>query len=634
MRKRFLRILAFSLGLSLVLPALPSPAVAATDATLSLSPNTVSVAVGESFYVDLMVDTGTNTADLYGATIKFPTATLDLDQAADFTGSPFDFTLDDPVTDESASNGTIFVSAVYMGSEAGVTGADIQVARLHFTALEAGTATIDIVANGNSFDHNAPATSGSSIQDESATEFLGSATDTTVTVTASSNSSPSVNVTAPSGGATYAIGDSVTLTASASDTDGTVSSIQFQVDGANVGAAGSGTSHSVAWDTTSKSAGTHSIRAIATDNDGASTTSSAVTVTLQDPVTPSTTTTGATGVTFTPFAQTSTLSEDKASASATITWSTNSATVTSLQYGLLSSSLPTTSTDDSYSTNHTATLSNLKPCTLYYYKVTAVDESEISGTSETKAIVTEGCEGTPSLHNAFAATTASGGTGALGSNGSTLQVNVPSGFYEADRTFQAFRMDSTSTFTTAGALAGGLKLAGAHLYRLAALDSAGVRTAAFTKPIELVIAYSDEDISGIDESSLGVRQWDADKSAQGWRSIDGSCTVTAASNTITCTTSSFSLFALAGTASAATPTTATGSGSTGTTSGGTVSGTLPETGLNILGITLATVLLLGALLSRRTTPAASFVPAVPDTSGTPEPTATPQRPVIDIIRRS
>jgi RHS repeat-associated protein len=91
---------------------------------------------------------------------------------------------------------------------------------------------------------------------------------------------PAVSVSAPAPGGTVA-GSSVSLTAAASD-DGKVDHVDFLVDGAVVGTASSAP-YSRSWDSTTVSNGTHTITATAVDNAGnPPTTSSPVTVTVDN----------------------------------------------------------------------------------------------------------------------------------------------------------------------------------------------------------------------------------------------------------------------------------------------------------------------------------------------------------------
>lgn len=91
------------------------------------------------------------------------------------------------------------------------------------------------------------------------------------------NTPPSVSLTSPSNGSTFTDGDIVAISASASDTDGTVTSVEFFADGTSVGT-DSSNPFSTNW---TIGEGTFSLTAIATDNEGATTTSSAINVTGQ-----------------------------------------------------------------------------------------------------------------------------------------------------------------------------------------------------------------------------------------------------------------------------------------------------------------------------------------------------------------
>ena len=105
------------------------------------------------------------------------------------------------------------------------------------------------------------------------------ATSSPITVTVSNASSPTVSVTAPAAGAT--VSGTTTVTASASAGAG-VASVQFQLDGANLGGAITVSPYSINWNTTTASNGSHTLTAIATANGGATATSSPVTVTVNN----------------------------------------------------------------------------------------------------------------------------------------------------------------------------------------------------------------------------------------------------------------------------------------------------------------------------------------------------------------
>jgi len=94
---------------------------------------------------------------------------------------------------------------------------------------------------------------------------------------------PTVTVTAPAGGSTVS-GTSVTVSANASDNVG-ITGVQFKVDGGNVGSEDTTSPYSTTWNTTTATNATHAVTALARDAAGNQTTSSAVTVTVNN-VTP------------------------------------------------------------------------------------------------------------------------------------------------------------------------------------------------------------------------------------------------------------------------------------------------------------------------------------------------------------
>jgi hypothetical protein len=106
-------------------------------------------------------------------------------------------------------------------------------------------------------------------------------TSATVTVTVD-NSSPAVSVSAPANNAT--VSGSLVVTADAADNVGVVG-VQFKLDGANLGAEDTTTPYSVNWATTGVANGSHTLTAIARDAAGNTTTSSIITITVNNPVT-------------------------------------------------------------------------------------------------------------------------------------------------------------------------------------------------------------------------------------------------------------------------------------------------------------------------------------------------------------
>jgi len=92
------------------------------------------------------------------------------------------------------------------------------------------------------------------------------------------NVPPTVNITAPMNGASVPAGSTITVSANAADSDGTVSSVTFLDGATQIGSPDTTSPYSVSW-TVPATPGSHSLTARATDNGGASTTSTAIGVT-------------------------------------------------------------------------------------------------------------------------------------------------------------------------------------------------------------------------------------------------------------------------------------------------------------------------------------------------------------------
>lgn len=101
-------------------------------------------------------------------------------------------------------------------------------------------------------------------------------TSAPVTISVTGNASPTVALTAPAPGATIALPAAVEITATAADTDGSVAKVAFFQNGVLLGEDTS-TPYSFTWDAPP---GSHVLTAIATDNNGANTTSAPVSITV------------------------------------------------------------------------------------------------------------------------------------------------------------------------------------------------------------------------------------------------------------------------------------------------------------------------------------------------------------------
>jgi len=123
----------------------------------------------------------------------------------------------------------------------------------------------------------------------------GGATSTSGAVTVTVNSAPSVSITSPTSGAIFNAPANITISANASDSDGSVSRVDFYQGATLIGTATS-SPYAISWNNVA--AGSYTLTARATDNLGATTSSAPVNITVDAPPAVSITS-PANGATFT-----------------------------------------------------------------------------------------------------------------------------------------------------------------------------------------------------------------------------------------------------------------------------------------------------------------------------------------------
>lgn len=94
---------------------------------------------------------------------------------------------------------------------------------------------------------------------------------------AASNIPPTVSITSPANGATFNPGDNIAIAAAASDSDGTVSKVEFYVD-SNLISTDTTSPYNATW--SNATSGNHTLTAVATDNSGGVTSSAPISITV------------------------------------------------------------------------------------------------------------------------------------------------------------------------------------------------------------------------------------------------------------------------------------------------------------------------------------------------------------------
>ena len=181
------------------------------------------------------------------------------------------------VTLTQPANGANFTAPATVGLAATASDTDGTVARVEFFngAVEVGEDT----TAPYSFSWGGVA-AGTYTVTARATDNLGATTTSapaTITVSAA-NTAPTVNITSPTAGAIFPWKPTITITATASDPDGNVTRVEFR-NGTTLLGQDTSAPYSYTWRNVPP--GSHVLTARATDNAGASTTSSSVGITVR-----------------------------------------------------------------------------------------------------------------------------------------------------------------------------------------------------------------------------------------------------------------------------------------------------------------------------------------------------------------
>ncbi len=164
---------------------------------------------------------------------------------------------------------------------------------------------------------------------------------------------PTVTLTAPLATDSFVAPATVNLAATAADTDGTISKVEFYNGGTKLGEA---TSAPYTYSWTGVASGTYSLTARAFDNDSNSTTSAATSITVNAAPGSGTLTRG-------PYLQMA------RPTGMTVRWRSSQAITGRVKYGTSAANLSTTVDETSATTEHIIDLTGLAPNTTYFYSV-------------------------------------------------------------------------------------------------------------------------------------------------------------------------------------------------------------------------------------------------------------------------
>ena len=194
---------------------------------------------------------------------------------------------------------------------------------------------------------------------------------------------PSVVFMNPAAGASV----SSTVTASANATDNVgVASVQFMMDGGELGAPVTASPFVLTWDTTQVPDGTHALGAVARDAAGNSATAVVSVVVLNTPPVISAPSVGG-----------------AAPSRVDILWTTDQRADSAVEYGPTGAYGSATPVNSAQSTGHGLTLSGLAPGTPYHYRVKSRNAAGVPAVSGDFTFTTPGSAAVPSVSTAAAA---------------------------------------------------------------------------------------------------------------------------------------------------------------------------------------------------------------------------------------
>lgn len=252
-----------------------------------------------------------------------------------------------------------------------------------------------------------------------------------------------------------------------------------------------------------------------------------------------------------------------ASTTASVTWTSNEAASSKVVYSLTSAAASATAEADTSPrvTSHSVSLSGLLGCTTYYYSVVSRDASLNAATSTRDTFTTAGCTSSaePVAATSTSMASADGGTTSVADGDTSLTVSAPADVTSTSSTLviQVKAMPKEDILDGLGRPAAVPKEAGSIVFDVKAIIDGTTILDSFDHPVTMIYAYTDEDIAGIDESTLWMYHYHEDA----WEALD-ECDVDTGANTIECTTNSFSIFALFGRAPAAASSSVGGGGTT------------------------------------------------------------------------
>lgn len=243
----------------------------------------------------------------------------------------------------------------------------------------------------------------------------------------------------------------------------------------------------------------------------------------------------------------------KTVSSVSINYTTAISSSSTIDLGLTATTTqPVTSATETISaTSHQLSLNNLLPCTTYFYTLKTSFNGQPAITLPTQKFTTDGCNGDLSIElesiSDTVVSTVDKAISQLDTESNGISMDIPAGAFPENRTVQISKLNravniATNQINNAPTLPNALKPVAKYVYEVKDyVGTAAAPSTDFVKPISFSINYSPADVTGLDLNTLTVKSWDG---AATW--FNHACTNDVVAYKITCSTTHFTTFVLAG----------------------------------------------------------------------------------------
>ena len=230
---------------------------------------------------------------------------------------------------------------------------------------------------------------------------------------------------------------------------------------------------------------------------------------------------------------------------ADISWYTNASASSQIEYGLVPEYGFATNTTDVVTLvlDHEVILTNLKQCARYFYFARSINSSNLTGVSSQGTFTTAGCAISTISGGSEADIASAGGHLSYTNGTSNIDLIVPLDFSTATASFQINKLliGGITPPTNKGFIA-------ENLFDLIAVSENDEQISTFVNPVTFTITYTDESVSGYDESTLDLYKYvDGEWTAK-------NCILDTTLNTLTCQLPGFSVYGVFGQLRGTTPT--------------------------------------------------------------------------------